>query len=52
VVTISIGLAVAHSSISQKPEWLLRTADAALYQAKKQGRNCIVTMHSCQPLPG
>lgn len=52
VVTISIGLAVAHASISQKPDWLVRTADAALYQAKKQGRNCIVTMHSCQPLPG
>lgn len=51
VVTISIGIAVAHATIDQKAEWLVRTADAALYQAKKQGRNRIVTMHSCQPLP-
>jgi len=52
VVTISIGIAAAHASINQKPDWLVSTADAAVYQAKKQGRNRIVTMHSCQPLPG
>lgn len=51
VVTISIGIAVAHASINQKPDWLVSTADAAVYQAKKLGRNRIVTMHSCQPLP-
>ncbi|BBF86530.1 GGDEF domain protein [Aquitalea magnusonii] len=51
VVTISIGIAVAHASINQKPDWLVSTADAAVYQAKKHGRNRIVTMHSCQPLP-
>ncbi len=51
VVTISIGIAAAHASINQKPDWLVSTADAAVYQAKKQGRNRIVTMHSCQPLP-
>ncbi|MBA4707861.1 GGDEF domain-containing protein [Aquitalea aquatica] len=50
VVTISIGIAVAHASINQQPDWLVNTADAAVYQAKKQGRNRIVAMHSCQPL--
>ncbi|MBV8679546.1 MAG: GGDEF domain-containing protein [Aquitalea sp.] len=49
VVTISVGIAAAHYSINQPSEWLVRTADAALYQAKQQGRNRIVSMHACQP---
>ncbi|PXX38885.1 diguanylate cyclase (GGDEF)-like protein [Aquitalea magnusonii] len=52
VVTISIGIALAHASINQQPDWLVSTADAAVYQAKRQGRNQVVAMHSCQPLAG
>ncbi len=40
VVTASIGVAVA--SISDTVESLLARADHALYQAKRQGRNCVV----------
>ncbi len=45
-VTISIGLATA-SDDPTTPEELLRRADAALYQAKSQGRNRV-----CEYLPG
>ncbi len=40
-VTASIGIAVATASMSGI-DTLLRAADQALYQAKAQGRNCIV----------
>jgi diguanylate cyclase (GGDEF)-like protein len=42
-VTASIGVAVA--TISDTVESLLSRADHALYQAKRQGRNCVVEAH-------
>jgi len=50
VITVSIGAACAHATINQKSDWLVQTADAAVYQAKKQGRNCTVMLQSCVPL--
>jgi len=38
-VTISIGLSTWDGSIQQSPASLLRTADRALYLAKRRGRN-------------
>jgi two-component system cell cycle response regulator len=43
-VTVSMGVAVAESDASS--EALLRRADAALYQAKRNGRNCVGEMTS------
>ena len=40
VVTVSLGLAAGLPHADTHPEHLLRAADAALYQAKAQGRNC------------
>ena len=40
VVTISLGLAVGRAQ--QSAEAWLKAADQALYQAKQQGRNCVV----------
>ena len=41
-VTVSIGVACAVPHYTGSPETLLGCADAALYEAKSQGRNCIV----------
>jgi len=41
-VTISCGLAQWNSSIDDTPEKILKRADAALYQAKSEGRNKVV----------
>ena len=41
IVTVSVGVASGTSSV--RPEGLLRQADAALYRAKHQGRNRIVS---------
>ena len=41
-VTISVGIAVQSAPGAADPDALLRLADAALYQAKDAGRNCVV----------
>lgn len=48
-VTVSIGLA---QTLGGSPESLLRKADEALYAAKRQGRNRLVTHASEHPSPG
>ncbi|HEU4815762.1 GGDEF domain-containing protein, partial [Janthinobacterium sp.] len=42
LVTISVGIAVQSAPGAADPDALLRLADAALYQAKDAGRNCVV----------
>lgn len=42
-VTVSIGVAEGHAAGARSPEDLLRLADAALYDAKRTGRNRVVT---------
>ncbi|HEY0846931.1 MAG TPA: GGDEF domain-containing protein [Noviherbaspirillum sp.] len=42
VVTVSIGIAVARPGQPATPESVLKAADAALYEAKHQGRNRVV----------
>lgn len=44
-VTISIGIAIEPAVGTADPDALLRLADAALYQAKDAGRNCVMVMH-------
>lgn len=41
VVTVSIGVAMLCPTEHVTPDGFLANADAALYEAKKQGRNCI-----------
>lgn len=43
VVTISVGAAMAIPSRKDQPESLIVTADESLYEAKKLGRNTVVT---------
>lgn len=40
-VTVSVGVCSERTSLDRSPEELLSTVDAALYLAKKQGRNCV-----------
>lgn len=40
--TVSIGLAGSHEDDSEDLQALIARADARLYKAKKQGRNCVV----------
>jgi diguanylate cyclase (GGDEF)-like protein len=48
VVTVSIGLAVAPGD-GRTVQALVRAADEALYRAKEQGRNRIVTASEAPP---
>ena len=41
-VTLSLGVAELTPDLGQSPQDLIRAADAALYRAKKQGRNRVV----------
>jgi diguanylate cyclase (GGDEF)-like protein len=41
-VTVSVGVAVAWPSGAELPSSLMRSADQALYEAKRQGRNRVV----------
>lgn len=40
-VTVSVGVASAPAGVAPDLEALLRQADAAMYQAKRAGRNCV-----------
>ncbi len=40
-VTVSIGIAFAEGQQRHSPDAMVRMADHALYEAKKQGRNCV-----------
>jgi diguanylate cyclase (GGDEF)-like protein len=42
-LTISLGISVMHPAEEITPKQLLGRADAALYQAKREGRNCYRT---------
>jgi diguanylate cyclase (GGDEF)-like protein len=41
-VTISLGLTEWDGSTLDTPERILKRADAALYEAKENGRNCVI----------
>lgn len=49
VVTASLGVAAAQPGPGNRPEQLLAAADAALYQAKHEGRNRIVLAVAIPP---
>jgi len=50
VVTVSIGLGWAERIDREDADDLVATADAALYDAKRAGRNCVRTRQSDAPL--
>jgi diguanylate cyclase (GGDEF)-like protein len=47
ILTVSIGVAAGE----EEPSRLLAGADGALYEAKRQGRNCVVVASEASPLP-
>ena len=47
--TVSIGVACCPQD-GDKPEFLARLADAALYEAKKSGRNCVVSARNARTI--
>ncbi|MFZ2991016.1 diguanylate cyclase domain-containing protein [Ideonella sp.] len=51
-VTVSVGLAQMRPQPPQSPVQLLEAADAALYEAKRRGRNCCVMADACGLSPG
>jgi diguanylate cyclase (GGDEF)-like protein len=44
-VTISMGVASYDGETEYKPEYLISAADSALYESKRNGRNCITLFH-------
>ena len=51
VITISFGVAVTHPTPNCKPEAFVNAADTALYKAKEQGRNRVVSTTYCTDKP-
>jgi diguanylate cyclase (GGDEF)-like protein len=50
-ITVSLGIAsLQDASITKVDRWIA-AADAALCDAKAQGRNCVATHHVCNPAP-
>ena len=41
-VTVSVGVSSVRPQADGDPEFLIEAADRALYDAKAQGRNCVV----------
>jgi diguanylate cyclase (GGDEF)-like protein len=51
VVTISVGIAAFVPDHDAKPDWWVKLADAALYEAKKSGRNQVaIAKHPSEQL--
>jgi len=48
-VTVSIGAAVVQPDVEEELDATLRRADAALYKAKRAGRNCVIADGSREP---
>jgi diguanylate cyclase (GGDEF)-like protein/PAS domain S-box-containing protein len=49
VVTLSLGVATVFPSADNSPEVLIERADRSLYEAKKTGRNCVVSIAEKRP---
>jgi diguanylate cyclase (GGDEF)-like protein len=47
-VTLSVGVASLESGI-ERADQLLQEADAALYRAKSEGRNCVRSLRPSSP---
>lgn len=49
ILSVSVGIAMMNPTAGQSSAALLRAADAALYQAKEQGRNRVVVLANPRP---